>query len=126
MIKRILLAEDGKETQAVVRQILMGEGFDVKAVGTGIDAVNALAHGTFHAAILDLGLPDVSGVDVLKRLRADGSKIPVIVISGRDESPSSTIRQNAQGYLTKPFTLEALRVQIERWVTSPSPACLDS
>ena len=44
MTKRILLAEDGKETQAVVRQILVGEGFDVKAVGTGTDAVNALAH----------------------------------------------------------------------------------
>ena len=85
-------------------------------MGTGTDAVNALAHGTFHAAILDLGLPDVSGLDVLKRLRADGSKIPVIVISGRDDHPSSTIKQNAQGYLTKPFTLEALRVQIERWI----------
>jgi DNA-binding response OmpR family regulator len=116
MTKRILLAEDGKETQAVVRQILVGEGFDVKAVGTGTDAVNALAHGTFHAAILDLGLPDVSGLDVLKRLRAGGSKIPVIVISGQDDHPSSTIQQNAQGYLTKPFTLEALRVQIERWI----------
>jgi len=116
MTKRILLAEDGKETQAVVRQILVSEGFDVKAVGTGTDAVNALAHGTFHAAILDLGLPDVSGLDVLKRLRAEDSKIPVIVISGRDDHPSPTIKENAQGYLTKPFTLEALRVQIERWI----------
>lgn len=115
-MRKILLAEDGRETQAVVRQILVSEGFEVKAVGTGTDAVHALAQGTFQAAILDLGLPDVSGLDVLKRLRADGSNIPVIVISGREEHACEAIVQDAQGYLVKPFTTEDLRAQIGRWV----------
>jgi DNA-binding response OmpR family regulator len=116
MSKRILLAEDGRETQAVVRQILEGEGFSVQAVGNGTEAVNALASGTFHAAILDLGLPEVPGLDVLRRVRAKGIGIPVIVISGRPDDALQAVDEGAQGYLVKPFTFEALREQIGRWV----------
>lgn len=115
MTRRILLAEDGRETQAVVKHILISEGFEVKAVGTGTDAVRALTHGAFQAAILDVGLPDVSGLDVLRRVRSDGVDIPVIVISGREDHRVTALEQDAQ-YLIKPFTLEALRVQLERCI----------
>ncbi len=115
MAKTILLAEDGRETQAVVRQILESEGFMVQAVANGKDAVAALAGGTFHAAILDLGLPEVSGLEVLRHLRAEGMKLPVIVISGQQDQALKAIGEGAQGYLVKPFTFEALREQIGRW-----------
>lgn len=114
--KTILLAEDGRETQAVVRQILEGEGFMVRAVANGKDAVHALTGGTFHAAILDLGLPGVSGLEVLRRIRAEGITLPVIVMSGRHDQAVTAVREGAQGYLVKPFTFEALREQIGRWV----------
>jgi two-component system OmpR family response regulator len=116
MAKTILLAEDGRETQAVVRQILEGEGFTVQAVSNGKDAVDALTDGTFHAAILDLGLPDVSGLEVLRHLRAEGITLPVIAISGRHDQALRAVSEGAQGYLIKPFTFEALREQIGRWV----------
>jgi DNA-binding response OmpR family regulator len=116
MAKSILLAEDGRETQAVVRQILEGEGFMVQAVANGKEALDALTDGTFHVAILDLGLPDVSGLEVLRRLRAKGTALPVIVISGRHDHAIKALNEGAQGYLVKPFTFEALREQIGRWV----------
>jgi CheY-like chemotaxis protein len=116
MAKTILLAEDGRETQAVVRQILEGEGFMVQAVANGKDAVDALTDGIFHAAILDLGLPDMSGLEVLRHLRAQGIKLPVIVISGRHDQALKAVSEGVQGYLVKPFTFEALREQIARWV----------
>jgi DNA-binding response OmpR family regulator len=116
MAKTILLAEDGRETQAVVRQILEGEGFVVQAVSTGKDAVDALIDGTFHGAILDLGLPDVSGLEVVRQLRAKGITLPVIVMSGRHDHALEAVSEGAQGYLVKPFTFEALREQIGRWV----------
>jgi two-component system, OmpR family, response regulator len=116
MAKTILLAEDGKETQAVVRRILEGEGFTVQAVADGKEAVNALAAGTFHAAILDLGLPEVSGLEVLRHARAEGMGLPVIVISGRQDHALQAVGEGAQGYLVKPFTFEALQEQIGRWV----------
>lgn len=117
MVKTILLAEDGRETQAVVRQILECEGFVVQVVANGKEAVNALAHRTFHAAIVDVGLPDVSGLDVLRHVRAEGMGLPVIIISGQHEQALKAIGEGAQGYLVKPFTLEALRQQIARCVT---------
>lgn len=116
MSKRILLAEDGRETQTVVRQILEGEGFGVRAVADGKEAVSALTSDTYHAAILDLGLPEVSGFDVLRHVRTNGIKIPIIVISGRSDHAVAALHEGAQGYLVKPFTFEALREQIERWV----------
>lgn len=116
MVKTILLAEDGKETQAVVRRILEGEGFAVEAVADGKEAVNALALGTFHAAILDLGLPEVSGLEVLRHVRAEGMGLPVIVMSGRQDHALEAVGEGAQGYLLKPFTFEALQEQIERCV----------
>lgn len=116
MAKTILLAEDGKETQAVVRRILEGEGFAVQVVADGKEAVNALAVGTFHAAILDLGLPEVSGLEVLRHVRAEGMELPVIVISGRQDHALQALGEGAQGYLVKPFSFEALQEQIGRWV----------
>jgi DNA-binding response OmpR family regulator len=116
MAKSILLAEDGRETQAVVRRILEGEGFMVQAVASGKDALDALADGTFDAAILDLGLPDGSGVEVLRHLRSEGITLPVIVISGRHDQALKAVSEGAQGYLVKPFTFEALREQIGRWI----------
>ncbi|MEP6886738.1 MAG: response regulator [Nitrospirales bacterium] len=121
MAKTILLAEDGRETQAVVRQILEGEGFMVQAVANGKDAVDALTDGTFHAAILDLGLPEVSGLEVLRHLRAEAIKLPVIVMSGRHDQALKAVSEGAQGYLVKPFTFEALREQIGRWVLCDIP-----
>jgi CheY-like chemotaxis protein len=116
MAKSILLAEDGRETQAVVRQILEGEGFMVQAVANGKEAIDALTGGRFHAAILDLGLPILSGLEVLRHLRAEGMQLPVIVMSGRHDQALKAVGEGAQGYLVKPFTSEALREHIGRWV----------
>ena len=116
MAKSILLAEDGRETQAVVRQILEGEGFMVQAVANGEEAIDALTGGRFLAAILDLGLPVLSGLEVLRHLRAKGVRLPVIVISGRDDQALQAVGEGAQGYLVKPFTSEALREHIGRLI----------
>lgn len=111
---RILLVEDDLPLAQALQQSLRHEGFVVNHVETGEGALTSLITQEHDMVILDLGLPDIDGLLVLKKLRAKKQTIPVIILTARD-----TIEQRVQGldfgaddYLVKPFDINELLARL--------------
>jgi HAMP domain-containing protein/CheY-like chemotaxis protein/signal transduction histidine kinase len=87
--KRLLVVEDNPAEQFTIQELLGYDDIDVKVVGTGSDALDTINTESFDCVVLDLRLPDMSGFDVLERLRSipSASDLPVIVFTGKELSP---------------------------------------
>lgn len=111
---RILLVEDDKILSDTLTQALRQSGYALDAVTDGNAADAALAQDGFDLVILDLGLPGLDGTQVLKRLRARKSNIPVLILTARDSLSDrvSGLDIGADDYLTKPFDLLELEARI--------------
>jgi two-component system OmpR family response regulator len=111
---RILLTEDDAPLGEALRHSLIQGGYAVDWVQNGVLADQALRAAVFDLLILDLGLPQLDGLDVLKRLRKHDGRIPVLILSGR-ESPGDKVHGldlGADDYLVKPFSLEELQARV--------------
>jgi two-component system OmpR family response regulator len=111
---RILIAEDDSVLADGLSRSLRGSGYAVDVVQTGVDADSALAAQPFDLLILDLGLPKLSGLEVLKRLRARNSRIPVLILTAAD-SVDQRVRgldHGADDYMAKPFALSELEARV--------------
>ncbi len=109
----ILLVEDDPALRRALRTTLRNREFEVHEAPTGESAIIIAADRRPDVVILDLGLPDLDGVEVLRRLRAF-SEVPVIVLTARDD-PSEKVRSldaGADDYVTKPFDTEELLARI--------------
>lgn len=111
---RILLAEDDEVLSNGISKALRQCGFTVDHVSTGADADVAIASAPFDLAILDLGLPKLDGLAVLKRLRASGKRLPVLIVTARDglEDRVAGLDLGADDYMTKPFDLPELEARV--------------
>lgn len=111
---RVLLVEDDPMIGDAVRRGLLGGGFTVDWVKDGRAAQLAIEANQYTAAILDLGLPRIGGLEVLERLRQAGSKLPVIVVTARDavSDKIAGLNSGADDYLTKPFDLDELLARL--------------
>ena len=107
---RILVVEDDRAVRASLDRALRLEGYDVQAVGDGTSALRALALAAPDAVVLDLGLPDLDGIEVCRRLRAAGDDTPVLILTARDsiEDRVEGLDAGADDYLVKPFALAEL------------------
>jgi two-component system KDP operon response regulator KdpE len=110
---RILLVDDEMSIQRTVVPLLRSRGYDVEAATTGKDAVSAVTAQPPDVVILDLGLPDIEGLEVCARIRAC-SDVPIIVLSARDTEPQkvAALDQGADDYVTKPFGPEELLARV--------------
>ena len=108
------ICEDDHELRGVIRDALEHEGFEVRAVASGADAVRAFAADPPDVLVLDIGLPDADGRDVCQALRAQGVKAPVLFLTARGSLPDRISGFHAGGddYLTKPFALAELLVRV--------------
>src|SRR5437588_7602857 len=113
MFMRILLAEDNREVAQWIVRLLQREGYVMDCVHRGDEADAALASQDYALVILDLGLPHLSGMDVLKRLRERGSATPVIILTANDAISSRVhgLDSGADDYLIKPFNAEELEAR---------------
>ena len=111
---RILLVEDDELLGAGIRDALERSQLQPQWVTDGRQAAAALRAGTFDLVLLDLGLPGMDGIDVLRRLRAGGSKTPVLVLSARDAPPQRVLGLDAgaDDYLVKPFDVGELLARV--------------
>ncbi|HEX4901309.1 MAG TPA: response regulator transcription factor [Acidimicrobiales bacterium] len=109
----LLLVEDDPTLGLALGATLRDAGFEVRVATTGGDALAAVAGQPPAIIVLDLGLPDVDGADVLGQLRA-GSDVPVVVLTARDERDVklALLRDGADDYLTKPFDSEELVLRV--------------
>src|SRR6266702_4288139 len=111
---RLLLVEDDSELADGISQALRQSGYAVDWVADGKRADAALADTEYDSAVLDLGLPGLSGFDVLRRLRERGSRTFVLILTERDEVDNRILGLDlgADDYLTKPFALGELEARL--------------
>ena len=111
---RALLIEDDEDLGEIIRSALTREGNTIDWVKDGQSALSALASENFDVVILDLGLPKVPGLEVLRTLRSQGNGVPVLILTAHE-----TVEQRVQGldmgaddYMVKPFDLDELSARI--------------
>jgi two-component system KDP operon response regulator KdpE len=110
---RILLVDDEVAIQRAVGPLLRSRSYEVDVAGTGAEALNLFEHRTPDLVVLDLGLPDLEGTEVCRRIRAT-SPVPIIVLSARNAEADkvNALDLGADDYVTKPFGPEELLARI--------------
>jgi len=115
----VLVIDDENQIRRLLRVTLETAGYRVREVDAGLPGLGEVSFRRPDAIILDLGLPDISGCEVLKRLR-EWSQVPVLILSvlGQDDQKIAALDAGADDYLTKPFSggelLARLRVMLRR------------
>ncbi len=112
---RVLLVEDHPELARWLAKALSGRGLAVDVLGDGEEADQALRTESYALAILDLTLPGLDGLEVLRRLRARKQTLPVLLLTARGEVPDRVrgLDLGADDYLTKPFALAELEARVK-------------
>jgi two-component system response regulator MprA len=110
---RVLVVEDDGDIADVLRRSLRIEGYDVRVAGDGVGALDEASVFEPDAVVLDLGLPGLDGIEVGKRLRADGD-VPILILTARDgvEARVEGLDSGADDYLVKPFEREELLARL--------------
>jgi two-component system response regulator TctD len=118
---RVLLVEDNEDLSSLLVRGLATAGFAVDCVTTAANADSALSTTRFAVVILDLGLPDGDGLDILASLRRRDDPTPVIVLTARSAVPDrvKALQSGADDYLTKPFALEELIARLRALLRRP-------
>lgn len=114
----ILLVEDDLNLVDALSRMLVARGFQVVCCADGIEALVMLRQRQFDAALLDLTLPGLDGLEVLQRLRDEGSRLPVLVMTARTAVEDRVLGLNsgADDYLSKPFDVEELVARLKALV----------
>ncbi|MEV7606444.1 response regulator [Paenarthrobacter sp. NPDC089322] len=126
---RVLIVEDEVRIARAMQITLQAHGYQALTVGNGADALAAVAQRNVDIVVLDLGLPDMDGVEIIRRIRG-WSSMPVVVLSARhaSEDKVEALDAGADDYVTKPFGLDELlarlRVAARRLVNEPEAPTL--
>lgn len=113
-MQRILVIDDDPAVTSVLKRGLAYEGFAVDAAGSGSEGLAIAGSRYPELVILDLMMPGMDGLEVLRRLRAADSQLPVLLLTARD-APADQVRgleQGADDYVVKPFTFEVLLARV--------------
>ena len=115
----LLVVDDDPSLRQVLERVLVFEGYEVETVPTGYDALERMQVPERGAApidlmVLDLGLPDIDGLEVARRLRADGHTLPILVLTARGEVGDRVagLDAGADDYLPKPFDITELIARV--------------
>jgi DNA-binding response OmpR family regulator len=113
-VTHILIVEDEERIVSFVRRGLAAAGYIVSSTASGLEALEMLRNDGIDLVLLDIGLPDITGLEVLARLRADGSTVPVIALTARDSARDlvAGLDSGADDYIPKPFTFDELLARI--------------
>lgn len=110
----ILVVEDEPGISSFVAKGLTSAGYSVTVVDKGAEAISGALGGDYSLIVLDIGLPDMDGFEVLEQIRGQGATLPIIVLTARSsvEDTVSGLEQGADDYMAKPFRFEELLARI--------------
>lgn len=111
---RLLLAEDEKELSNALTVILKHNNFSVDAVYNGLDALDYISLGKYDGVILDIMMPGLDGISVLKKVRAAGNSVPILLLTAKGEIDDRVLGldSGADDYLPKPFSTKELLARV--------------
>jgi CheY-like chemotaxis protein len=117
MQARILVVDDNPDSLAIMRTILENRGYEVVAACSGTDALTAVRSGPVDVVLLDVMMPDMSGLEVLQQIKLDvaTARLPVILVTAKthDDDLLSGYEYGADYYIPKPFTAKQLMYGID-------------
>ena len=119
----LLVAEDDRAVRESLGRALELEGYSVKAVGNGAEALDAAASSAPDVIVLDVSMPIVDGLTVCKVLRADGNRVPILMLTARTETRDRVagLDAGADDYLPKPFELDELLARLRALLRRAQP-----
>jgi two-component system response regulator MprA len=110
----VLVVDDDRSLREALARTLGLAGYEVRTVESGHQAMGAVASDAPDAVVLDLGLPDIDGLEVCRRLRATGNRVPVLILTARDSVSDRIdgLDAGADDYLVKPFDVGELKARL--------------
>lgn len=120
---KILVVEDDVQITKILNLNLKLSGFETESSSSIQDAWSKLSQSHFDMILLDIGLPDGSGLDLCQKIRESGNDVPIIFLSARTDEASVVkgIKNGADDYLRKPFGLEELKVRVNKFIKKLAP-----
>lgn len=111
---RLLLAEDERDLSRALTAVLRHNNYSVDAVDNGKDALDYLENGVYDGAILDIMMPKMDGLTVVRRIREGGNNVPILLLTAKSEIEDRVtgLDSGADDYLTKPFSMKELLARI--------------
>jgi two-component system, OmpR family, response regulator MprA len=111
---RLLVVDDDRALRDVLRRALGLAGYDVRLSESGAGALAEVASSVPDAVVLDLGLPDIDGVEVSRMLRREGNRVPILMLTARDAVSDRIdgLDAGADDYLVKPFDVDELKARL--------------
>jgi DNA-binding response OmpR family regulator len=120
---RILIAEDEPQIASFIRRGLESAGYETELAEEGDRALEIALSGEVDLVLLDIGLPEMDGFEVLRALRADGSALPVIMLTARTSTRDTVdgLESGANDYIPKPFAFEELLARVRSRLRESAP-----
>jgi two-component system response regulator MprA len=111
---RVLIVDDDRSLREALRRALLLGGYETVSAATGQEALTQVAEASPDALVLDIGLPDLDGLEVCRRLRGDGNRVPVLMLTARDAIADRIdgLDAGADDYLVKPFDVGELKARL--------------
>jgi two-component system response regulator MprA len=121
---KILIVDDDRSLRDALRRTLVLGGYDTVAAEAGEDALAQVAAAAPDAVVLDVGLPGIDGLEVSRRLRASGNRVPILMLTARDaiEDRIDGLDAGADDYLVKPFDVGELKARLRALLRRSSAA----
>ena len=111
---RLLVVDDDRGLRDVLRRALTLSAYEIRLAESGSEALSEVASGVPDAIVLDIGLPDIDGLEVCRLLRREGNRVPILMLTARDAVSDRIdgLDAGADDYLVKPFDIDELKARI--------------
>ena len=122
MVTRVLLVEDEDRLRGQLDELLQQNNYEVDSAADGLEGLWIGKKGNFDVAVIDLGLPKISGIELIKELRSEGKEFPILILTARGDWQDKVegLKIGADDYLVKPFHVEELLARLSALIRRAS------